>query len=46
MNGYVESEKFPVDTMEAIPSYTKDFTNYKVNPENLEVLFKQVRELD
>jgi len=43
MNGYVESEKFPVDTMEAIPSYTKDFTNYKVEPENLEVLFQQVK---
>ena len=42
MNGYVESEKFPVDTMEAIPSYIKDFTNYKVESKNLEVLFKQV----
>lgn len=44
MNGYVESDKFPVDTMEAIPSYTKDFTNYKVKPENLQVLFNQVKE--
>jgi hypothetical protein len=43
MNGYVESEKFPADTMEAIPSYTKDFTNYKVTPENLSDLFKQVK---
>ena len=43
MNGYVESEKFPADTMEAIPSYTKDFTNYKVTPENLGDLFKQVK---
>jgi len=43
MNGYVESEKFPVDTMEAIPSYTKDFTNYKVEPKNMEVLFEQVK---
>jgi len=42
MNGYVESEKFPVDTMEAIPSYIKDFTNYKVEPKNMEVLFEQV----
>ena len=42
MNGYVESEKFPVDTMEAIPSYTKDFNNYKVEPENMEALFNQV----
>jgi hypothetical protein len=43
MNGYVESEKFPVDTTEAIPSYIKDFTNYKVTPENLSGLFKQVK---
>ncbi len=43
MNGYVESEKFSADTMEAIPSYTKDFTNYKVTPENLSDLFKQVK---
>lgn len=43
MNGYVESEKFPIDTMEAIPSYTKDFTNYKVTPENLQHLFNQVK---
>ena len=43
MNGYVESDKFPVDTMEAVPSYTKDFTNYKVKPENLQVLFNQVK---
>ncbi len=43
MNGYVESEKIPMDTMEAIPSYTKDYTNYKVTPENLQVLFNQVR---
>ncbi len=41
-NGYVESEKFSVDTMEAIPSYIKDFTNYKVEPENMEALFQQV----
>ncbi len=43
MNGYVESEKFPVDTLAAIPSYTKDFTNYKVEPENLDVLFNNVK---
>ncbi|HPE75477.1 MAG TPA: hypothetical protein PLC80_05290 [Draconibacterium sp.] len=43
MNGYVESEKFPADTMEAIPSYTKDFANYKVTPKNLSDLFKQVK---
>ena len=39
MNGYVESDKFPIDTLEAIPSYTKDFTHYKVEPEYLETLF-------
>lgn len=43
MNGYVESEKYPRDTMEAIPSYTKDFTNHKVTPENLKDLFNQVK---
>lgn len=43
MNGYVKSDKFPIDTMEAISSYTKDFTNYKVKPENLQVLFNQVK---
>ncbi len=43
MNGYVESDKYPVDTMEAIASYTKDFTNYKVEPENLQILFNQVK---
>jgi hypothetical protein len=42
MNGYVESDKFPVDTMAAIPSYTSDFTNYKVELKNTDVLFKQV----
>ncbi|HOO83534.1 MAG TPA: hypothetical protein PLS94_03140 [Prolixibacteraceae bacterium] len=44
LNGYVRSEKFPVDTMEAIPSYVKDFTNYKVDGEKLEALYKQVSE--
>ena len=44
LNGYVRSEKFPVDTMEAIPSYVKDFTNYKVDDEKLEALYKQVSE--
>lgn len=44
LNGYVESEKFPVDTMEAIPSYTKDFTNYKVDSKSLNVLFERVKE--
>jgi len=43
MNGYVESEKFPIDTMEAIASYTKDFINHKVTSENLKDLFNQVK---
>lgn len=44
LSGYVRSEKFPADTMEAIPSYVKDFTNYKVDDEKLEALYKQVGE--
>jgi len=42
-NGYVESEKFPVDTMEAIPSYTDDFANYKVEKQYLNGLIHQVK---
>ena len=42
MNGYVESEKFPVDTMEAISSYIDDFTNFKVDSTHLNILFQQV----
>lgn len=42
LNGYVESEKFPADTMEAIPSYTDDFTHFKVSDKYLSELFKQV----
>jgi hypothetical protein len=44
LNGYVLSEKFPVDTMEAIPSYIKDFTNYKVDQRKLSDLYQQVSE--
>lgn len=44
MNGYVESEKFPVDTLEAIPLYKKDFMEYKVEKASLYVLFNQVAE--
>jgi len=40
-NGYVCSEKFPVDTMEAIPSYIQDFTNYKVEDRFVDVLINQ-----
>ena len=43
MNGYVASEKFPVDTMEAIPSYRKDFSNYKVEAKYLDELYAQVK---
>lgn len=42
MNGYVASEKFPADTMEALQGYIKDFTNYKVSDQNLKLLFDQV----
>ena len=44
MNGYVESDKFPADTTEAIASYTDDFTNYKVNKEALSILANEVKE--
>lgn len=43
MNGYVESDKFPVDTTEALPSYQKDFSKYQVNEQLLETLFRQVK---
>ncbi|HSH19568.1 MAG TPA: hypothetical protein VLA03_03905, partial [Draconibacterium sp.] len=42
MNGYVESEKSPIDTLAAVPSYIDDFTNFKVETDNLQNLFKQV----
>jgi hypothetical protein len=42
-NGYVESEKFPVDTMEAIPSYISDYTNYKVEERYVVDLIRQVK---
>ncbi len=43
-SGYVESEKFPVDTMESISSYTEDFTNYKVKLQYIESLARQVKD--
>jgi hypothetical protein len=43
-NGYVRSEKFPVDTMEAIPSYIQDFVNYKVEDRFVDVLIDQVED--
>lgn len=42
-NGYVASEKFPTDTLEAIPSYISDFTNYKVDEHYVGDLIKQVK---
>lgn len=42
-DGYVESDKFPKDTMEAIPSYYDDFTKYKVDHLYIEELSDQVR---
>ena len=44
MNGYVESEKFPVNINEAIPLYKKDFNNYKVEEKYLIQLFSQTTE--
>lgn len=43
-NGYVASEKFPTDTLEAIPSYISDFTNYKVEERYVGKLIEQVNE--
>lgn len=43
MNGYVESDKFPQDSMEAVAYYINDYTNYKVTPEKLDALFQQVK---
>jgi len=43
-DGYVRSEKFPVDTMEAIASYIQDFTNYKVEERFIEELAIEVKE--
>lgn len=45
-NGYVESDKFPIDTTESIPSYISDFTNYKVEKSILQALFRQVEKWD
>ncbi|MBN2805461.1 MAG: hypothetical protein JXR22_02295 [Prolixibacteraceae bacterium] len=43
MNGYVESDKFPADTTEALPLYEKDFRNFQVNDQLLEALYQQVK---
>ena len=42
MNGYVESDKFPSDTLEALPLYNDDFTKFKVTDKNLQTLYKQI----
>lgn len=44
MNGYVESDKFPADTLQALPSYTDDFKNYQVKPNDIKNLAMQVHE--
>lgn len=44
MNGYVESDKFPEDTTEAIASYTHDFTNYKVKTSAVSMLAEEVKQ--
>lgn len=41
-NGYVLSEKFPVDSTEAIASYIQDYTNYKVEDQFIDILTTQV----
>jgi hypothetical protein len=43
-DGYVQSEKFPVDTMESISSYINDFTNFKVKDYYIDRLAKSVKE--
>ncbi len=43
-NGYVESDKFPKDTMEAMSSYIDDFTKHKVEYQYIVELVKQVGE--
>ena len=43
MNGYVESDKYPIDTLEAISSYTKDFNSYKVEEKNIVELLNLVK---
>ncbi|MGQ8337033.1 hypothetical protein ACUNWD_10825 [Sunxiuqinia sp. A32] len=45
LNGYVESDKFPIDTTEAIRSYVDDFTNYKVEPAAIDQLEKSIEKL-
>lgn len=42
MTGYVESDKFPVDTLEALPSYQKDFSKFQVDQKHLTELFTQI----
>lgn len=44
MNGYVKSIKYPIDTLYAIPSYIKDYTNYKVDSVLINKLTNQVKQ--
>lgn len=41
-NGWVESEKFPIDTLEAFPSYKDDFTLHNTNYQLVDELCKQI----
>ncbi len=41
-NGWVESEKFPVDTLEAIPYYEKDFKSHTTDYQLVNELCKQI----
>ena len=43
-DGYVASEKFPRDTLEALASYIKDFSVYKVDSNLVNELAAQVKE--
>lgn len=42
-NGWVESDKFPRDTMEAMPFYEKDFTLHTTNYQLVNQLCEQIR---
>lgn len=41
-NGWVESEKFPIDTLEAFPSYKDDFTLHTTNYQLVNELCEQI----
>lgn len=41
-NGWVESDKYPADTTEAIESYKKDFASFKVEERYIETMLNQI----